>query len=142
MSGSPWLWIGLLLAAGPLLYGAHVLWRRGRAMEREIARLQARERQRGEYCETLGHHLEGCFCTRCLAPQHDYESTGSKEYELRSELINPDADPGALHLDSNFQPDSDYGLTRTVYQIVTAWRCTRCSHEMVTRDERKVDDER
>jgi hypothetical protein len=137
------LLIGLGLALSAALHYIRVLRRRCRTRGQEIERYQNRDLQRARYCDAFGHHLdEFCLCTRCLTEQHDYEMTGSEDLFLRSELVNPDADPGALYLDSNFQPDYDYGLTQSVYQTVKTCSCRRCSHRTMTRDEHAVEDAR
>lgn len=60
---------------------------------------------------------------------HDDRVVDTQREVLRSELVNPDADPGALYLDSNFQPDPDYGRTQTVYLVRETVRCGRCGLE-------------
>jgi hypothetical protein len=61
--------------------------------------------------------------------------------ELDSRFVNPDADPGALWLDSNFQPDYDYGRTETVFRVERDSRCARCGHELRTVEHTAVRDE-
>ncbi|HMW16983.1 MAG TPA: hypothetical protein PKN13_08570 [Accumulibacter sp.] len=108
----------------------------------EINRLQhltedsnQRELQRRQYCETIGHDLDpSCACRRCLTLQHDYELIGKENVAIGEELVNPNADPGALYLDSNFQPDPDYGVTYTVYAEETTFRCERCGKEKKTQE--------
>jgi heme exporter protein D len=139
---STWLSVALVLALCAAAWYIRVL-RHRRNLEREIQQHRDREAQRARYCDAFGHHLdELCTCTRCLSAQHDYEPTGTERSPLRHELVNPDADPGALYLDSNFQPDYDYGLYQTVYLVVKMYRCRRCFSEMETREEVEVPDER
>lgn len=137
----PWIGAAALLCAA-LLY-IRALRVRVREQSRALADAGRRDRLRADYCAALGHHLDAaCLCTRCLVAQHAYEVVDTKERTLRQELVNPNADPGALYLDSNFQPDYDYGLTQTVYERLMSHRCARCSREMETREEYAVEDPR
>lgn len=67
--------------------------------------------RRYRYCKQLGHDLnEKCLCRRCRKRVHNYvEVKNTREEE----------DPGALYLDSNFQP-------YTYYVIEEYLKCTRC----------------
>ncbi|HVS01333.1 MAG TPA: hypothetical protein VMT16_01065 [Thermoanaerobaculia bacterium] len=66
-------------------------------------------------------------------PLHRYQPVRRSRVALRSELVNPNADPGALYLSADFQPDWDYGLRQTVYETTTLRRCERCGGEDVVR---------
>ena len=57
--------------------------------------------------------------------QHDFALINIENVAIGEELVNPNADPGALHLDSNFQPDCDYGLTHTIYAEEKTYHCSR-----------------
>lgn len=81
-----------------------------------------------------------CVCRRCGTAHHAFEAVDTREREIGRELVNPDADPGALYLDSNFQPDYDYGRTRALYERVTRYRCARCQVETDTRLEYSSED--
>ncbi len=120
----------------------HALHARCRRLDLEIRACREREARREEYCGIFGHHLDpACICTRCLTSRHDYALPETRREPIRCELINPRADPGALYLDSNFQPDPDYGKTQTVFRVERTYRCSRCAHETVTVAEEAVDDE-
>ena len=130
----PGLLLGGALAA--TLVWLIVVRARARRLGAELAALRAREAARVASCARFGHHLdEACLCTRCLTVQHDGQVSGETRTTLRSELISPNADPGALYLDSNFQPDPDYGRTQTVYQVRTTMRCARCGCAWVVESE-------
>lgn len=142
MSWTPWLSIGLVVALGAAAYYIRTLRVRGRELERAVREFQNRDQTRAAYCLVFGHHLdEACRCTRCLTEQHAYELVDRQRTCLGSELINPDADPGALYLSADFQPDHDYGKTQTVYRVEQTDRCARCGHERRTVDEEKAPDD-
>jgi hypothetical protein len=84
----------------------------------------------------------GPDCPQGPGGQHAFESVGPCHVETGQRLVNPDADPGATYLDSNFQPDYEYGLTETVLERVTTERCVHCGRERVYREERAVEDPR
>jgi hypothetical protein len=66
-------------------------------------------------CKQVGHDLDDqCLCRRCLMHFHDWEWVvdGYGTYE----------DPGALHLDSNFQPST------VTYEKGRHVVCRRCKH--------------
>jgi hypothetical protein len=98
---------------------------------------------RGCTCaDARGHELDAvCVCSRCRRARHAFEVVETHEREIGRELVNPNADPGAMYLDSNFQPDYDYGRTRAMYERVTRYRCRRCQAETETRLEYAVEDE-
>lgn len=130
----PGLLLGVALAAA--LVWLIVVRARARRLAAEAAGLRAREAARVASCARFGHHLdEACLCTRCLTVHHDDQVEGEARTTLRSELINPNADPGATYLDSNFQPDPDYGRTQTVYEVWTTMRCARCGRTRVVESE-------
>jgi hypothetical protein len=119
-----------------------VLRARCRAQELALRELRDRESRRDVYCRALGHHLdELCRCTRCLGEQHDYAVLATERGEVGRELVNPRADPGALHLDSNFQPDPDYGRTQTLFRVERTLRCARCGHTTQTVETEAVVDD-
>lgn len=132
--------LGLSLLAA-LLY-IRALRARGRALALAVAEGQRRESQRSAYCAAVGHDLDdACLCRRCLTTSHELVTIDTQRTELYSRLVNPDADPGALWLDSNFQPDYDYGRTETLYEVETNSRCARCGHEQRTVEQVAVPDE-
>lgn len=134
--------VALALAGCAAAYSVHVLRARCRRKNQELRELRNREWQRAGYCGTFGHHLDpSCLCTRCLTAQHDYTVIATHKGAIGCELVNPRADPGALYLDSNFQPDPDYGVTQTIYRVERTFRCGRCGHERQTVEEEKVIDE-
>jgi hypothetical protein len=134
--------MGLFAALGAAALYIRTLRVRGRELERAVRELRNRDETRTAYCLAFGHQLdETCRCTRCLTEQHAYEEIDSHRTCLRSELVNPDADPGALYLSADFQPDHDYGKTQTVYRVEQTDRCARCGHERRTVDEEKVPDD-
>jgi hypothetical protein len=110
-----------------LLVSIGVLLRLLRARARELAELRrAYERAskardwedetRRQYCNELGHDLDArCRCRRCLVTHHDGEEVGVEQTWVED-------DPGALYLDSNFQPDGHYETSRR-------YRCRRCGAE-------------
>jgi hypothetical protein len=66
---------------------------------------------RHRYCRLQGHDLtEKCRCQRCRKHYHEY---------LKVENRTEREDPGAMHLDSNFQP-------YTYYEIEEYLECKRC----------------
>ncbi len=83
-----------------------------------------------------------CLCSRCRVPLHEYKLISTDEYSLGRGLINPRADPGALYLDGNFQPDHDCGLMQTIYEIKRRYRCLRCGDEMTIKTQEIKADER
>jgi hypothetical protein len=132
----------LALVVCTLAYALRVLRVRVRQKDRLIADYAHREADRARSCAAYGHHIdEVCRCTRCLTEQHAYELIDSQTTCLGSELVNPNADPGALYLSADFQPDADYGKTQTVYRVERTFRCTRCARENKTVDEEKVLDQ-
>ena len=142
MNWSQWLFVGLVAVLAAAVSYIRVLRARGREQDREVQQLRKREQTRAAYCVAFGHHLdETCLCTRCLTPEHDDKLIDSQRTCLGSELINPDADPGALYLSADFQPDADYGKTQTIYRVERTYRCARCAHERRTVDEEKVPDD-
>jgi len=142
VSWTLWLSIGLVAVLGAAAGYIRTLRVRGRELEQAVREFRDREQTRAVYCLAFGHHLdESCRCTRCLTEQHAYRLTDSRRTCLGSELINPDADPGALHLSADFQPDHDYGKTQTVYRVEQIRRCARCGHERRTVDEERVPDD-
>lgn len=142
---SPQIALLIVLGLGLLAALLHIrtLRARGRALARAVAECERRESQRTARCAAAGHDLdEACTCTRCLTEQHVYKDIDTRRTALRTEAVNPNADPGALYLDSNFQPDYDYGLTQTVFRSETMQRCQRCGHERIVTDEYAVENER
>jgi hypothetical protein len=131
-----------VIAAGAAAYYIHLLQARLRQREEELAECRRRDEQRNAFCRAFGHHLdEMCRCTRCLAERHDYAEVAAGRAAVGRELVNPRADPGALHLDSNFQPDADYGKTQTIYRVMRTFECRRCRHTKETVETETVIDE-
>jgi hypothetical protein len=131
--------IAALLAA---FYFVRLQQRRIRELRRILAAHERRDAVRTARCAAVGHDLDdACECRRCQTSNHEYVDIETRRTELRSEAVNPHADPGALHLDSNFQPDADYGLTQTVYLVTQTQRCARCHDERVVTSEDAVIDE-
>ena len=142
MSWTQWLFIGLVSVLGAAMNYVRILRARGREQDREIQHLRTREQTPTTSCGVFGHHLdEACLCTRCLGAQHDYKLIDSRTTCLGSELVNPDADPGALLPVHQLQPDADYGKTHTIYRVERTYRCARCTKENMTVDEEKVRDD-
>jgi hypothetical protein len=139
---SQWLSVGLIAVLAGAAYGILVLRARIRLKDRLIADYAHREAERSRFCAGYGHHIdEMCRCTRCLTEQHAYELIAAQRTCLGSELVNPNADPGALYLSADFQPDADYGKTQTVYRVERTYHCSRCAKEKTTVDEERVPDE-
>lgn len=131
MNGFIWL----LVALAPILFAAgyylHTL------------RVRVRERQEKASCRALGHILDAsCLCSRCRLPLHEYQLISTNERCVGRGLANPRADPGALYLDGDFQPDHDYGLIQSLYEIEQRYRCARCGDEMTIKTQKNVADER
>lgn len=134
--------IALALSLAAALLYIRALRTRGRTLMLAAAENQRREARRRAFCATVGHDLdEACLCRRCLATRHDYVTIHTQSTALFSRLVNPDADPGALWLDSNFQPDYDYGRTETLYRVERDCRCARCGHDLRTVEQTAVPDE-
>jgi hypothetical protein len=132
----------MALVVCALAYSLRVLHARLEQKDRLIDDYAHREAERARFCAAYGHHIdEMCRCTRCLTEQHAYELIDSQRTCLGSELVNPNADPGALYLSADFQPDADYGKTQTVYRVERTYRCSRCAKEKTTVDEEKVLDQ-
>ena len=133
---------GLGLAVCVLAYYTRIMRGRLGKKDRLIAEYAHREAERARFCAAYGHHIdEMCRCTRCLTEQHAYELIDTQRSCRGSELVNPNADPGALYLSADFQPDADYGKTQTVYRVERTYRCARCAKVQQTVDEEKVPDE-